>query len=531
MKKLLFVCSCFAAYTSLAQPTNIYQPAGSTTNFGKTAYDSFNYYVVNYPSLQLMKIDPTNTATLITTLTADPFQTMIWNDGKGIYPVANGSPFKLFDGTSAIDITGGQLPMAGYTTDKAITPDNFHKGNTTYFRTANKIYKTDFTSPASIQTLASVEYSVGTTEMQHTANSIFFSDVSVTSPAPNCIKRIDLNTGLVTKVDSAVSGTYDYGAVYNNDYYYCTPYDPSSVGNSKIIKISDNGTGTVLYTETATNKHFQRIIGVTPHGVIALLSTVSIGVEYVSVSGGVVTPLNFNTTANSLPCGNVGVGTSRTTKTLVYFNALDTLYTVSSTNTALWVTDGTIAGTRKIVGGTPATFAVNGLSTQFPGSAEHCDDDLYFSGQNGSAATRLIYVNGSTYAVTTNPFGLPNPATIRKTTSGILMIGSPLPTTSAEKAVYKANCGTTTGVEEINTGGSVSVYPNPANGLIHIDLLEAVKDYIVRITNQLGQVVYQQDHIKDNNTTVNLSGQATGIYFIQIMSAEKMYAVEKVVKQ
>ena len=531
MKKILLVLSCFACHAGYAQPSNIYQPSGSTTNFGKTAFDSLNYYVVNYPSLQLMKIDPGNTATLITTLTADPFQTMIWNNGKGIYPVANGSPFKLFDGTTATDISGGQLPMAGYTTDKAITPDYFHIGNTTYFRTANKIYKTDYTSPASIQTLATVDYPVGTTEMQHTANSIFFSDVVTTSSTPNCIKRIDLNTGLVTKVDSTVSGTYDYGAVYNNEYYCCTPYDPSSVGNSKIIKISDDGTRTVLYTETAANKHFQRIIGVTPNGVIALLSTVSVGVEYVSVSAGTATPLNFNTVADSRPCGSVGVGTSRTTASLVYFSALDTLYTVSSSNTALWVTDGTLAGTKKIAGGTPATFGVDALTTQFPGSAAHCDNDLYYSGQNGSAATRLIYVNGSSYAVTTYPYGVPNPATIRKTESGILLIGTPLPTTSAEKAVYKVNCGSVTSVEENKTSGAISVYPNPANGLINIDLQEPAQGLSIRIINQLGQVVYQKDNIMDHTTTVDLSNQATGIYFIKVMGADKIYAVEKVVKQ
>lgn len=531
MKKLLLLLTWLAHHDCDAQPTNIYQPSGSTTNFGKVASDSLNYYVVNYPSLQLMKIDPSNTATLMTTLTADPFQTMIWNNGKGIYPVANGSPFKLFDGSTATDISGGQLPMAGYTADKVINPDYFHKGNTTYFRTANKIYKTDYTSPASIQTLATVEYSVGTTEMQHTTNSIFFSDVVSTSSFPTCIKRIDLNTGLLTKVDSANSGSYDYGAVYNDEYYYCTPYGPSSAGNSKIIKISDNGTRTVLYTETASNKHFQRIIGVTPNGVIALLSTVSVGAEYVSVSAGVVTSLNFNTVANSRPCGSVGVGTSRTTKSLVYFRALDTLYTVSSSNNALWVTDGTLAGTKKIVGGTPTTFAADGLTTQFPGSAENCDNDLYFSGQNGSAATRLIYVNGSSYAVTTHPYGLPNPATIRKTASGILLVGSPLPTTSAEKAVFKANCGAITGIEENKTIGTLRIYPNPSKGFSTLEIQETMKNLTIKIINLTGQVIYQKDNIIDSKNSIDLSNQAAGIYFVKIMSADKIYAVEKIVKQ
>ena len=140
----------------------------------------------------------------------------------------------------------------------------------------------------------------------------------------------------------------------------------------------------------------------------------------------VATSLNLNTVSNSLPCGNVGVGTSRTAETRVYFETLDTLYTVNSTNKALWVTDGTLVGTVKVVGGPPTTFAIDNLSTQFTGSAEHCGDDLHFAGKNGSNATRLISVNGSNYTVQTNSFGLPSTQpSILKTASGIEMIGSP----------------------------------------------------------------------------------------------------------
>jgi hypothetical protein len=253
-----------------------------------------------------------------------------------------------------------------------------------------------------------VEYSVGTTEMQHTSNSIIFSDVVATSSAPSCLKRIDLLTGNITKIDSSTTGSYDYGAVFNDEYYYCTPYGTGSQGISSVYKVSDNGTKTLLFTETASNKNLVKIIGVTPNGVIAIIATTSVGAEYVSISSGVATALNFNTVSNSLPCGNVGVGSSRTTETLVYFETLDTLYTINSTNKALWVTDGTIAGTVKVVAGPPTTFGIDNLSTQFPGSAQHCGDDLYFAGKNGSNATRLIAVNGLSYAVQTNTFGLPS---------------------------------------------------------------------------------------------------------------------------
>ncbi len=519
MTKQLLTASILFCLTLIgyAQPTNIYQPNGSTTNFGKVTSDSLNYYVVNYPALTLMKIDGSNAATLVTTLTVDPFQTMIWNNGKGIYPVANGSPFKLFDGSVATDITGGQLPMAGYTGDKVISGDYFHKGNYTYFRTSDKIYKTDYTSATSIQTLAVKEntgFGGGINEMQHTANSIIYWEVTTSTVAPPQLKRIDLTSGNITKIDSSTTGSYDYGAVYNNEYYYCTPFGPGSVGVSKVYKVSDNGTKTILYTETALNKNLLRIIGVTPNGVIAIIATTSTGKEYVSISGGVATPLNFNTVANSRPSGDVGVGTSRTTNSLVYFVTLDTLYTVNSSNKALWVTDGTLAGTKKVFGGTPTTFAADGLTTQFPGSAEHCGNDLYFNGKNGANAERLIYVNGSNYNVTTYPIGsgVTTQPSFRKTASGITLVAAPNPTSSAAKAVYKVSCSAFSGIEE-NTSAQLlfDLFPNPTNGQITIKLPNDFENCKLTVHNILGELVYSKT-ISEQSAVINLELKP-GLYF------------------
>jgi len=533
MKKLLLFLALFVGIvTSISsQPTNIYQPNSNSTNFGKVAADSLNYYVVNYPALTLMKIDGSNKATLVTTLPADPFQTMIWNNGKGIFPVSAGLPFKLFDGTNHIDITGGQLPLAGYTGDKVIAADYFHKGKFTFFRTSNKIYKTDYTSTASIKTLATIKYNAGTTEMQHTTNSIYFQDIISNSVAPSCINRIDLHTGNVTKIDSSAYGSYDYGTVYNNEYYFATPYGPGSVGKSKIYKVSDNGVKTVIYSESASNKHFVRIVGVTPKGVIALLSTVNVGSEYVSVSGGIVTSLNFNTVANSRPCGNVGVGSSRTTKSLVYFGTLDTLYTVNSTNTALWVTDGTLAGTRKIKGGPPTTFEASGLSPQFPGTIEHCGNDLYFNGKNGANANRLIYVNGSNYIMQTYPYGLPNTQpSILKTASGIVLVGSPLPTSSAEKAVFKVSCSSITSInEKLLNDVSFDIYPNPAKDQITVSLSGKSRNYSLKIYNLLGENVYSQ-LLEEQAGSINLNLKS-GLYFVNVLDESGNKSTRKLILQ
>jgi hypothetical protein len=467
-KNLLFLVLLVGGFlNSYSQPTNIYQPNGNSTNFGKVSADSLNYYVLNYPALTLMKIDGSNTATMVTTLTADPFQTMIWNNGKGIYPVYNGLPFKLFDGTNQIDITGGQLPLAGYTADKVIFPDYFHKGNVTYFRTSNTIYKTDYTSATSIKTL----FSGSISEMQYTSNSIIFSGTGG-------LNRIDLTTEIVTNIDPI--GSSDYGTVYNNEYYYCTPYGSIALGKSKIYKVSDDGTKAVLYTETAPDKSLVRIVGVTPKGVIAIIATAGIGKgsEYFSISGGVATALNFKTNEDAQPCG-AAAGGSKTASSLVYFETLEETCSLGG-NRALWVTDGTLAGTKKVISGSPSTFEVAGLSSQIPGSAETCGNDLYFAGKNGANATRLIFVNGSNYTIQTYPNGLPSTQpSIRKTASGIVMVADDAKTYA--KAIYKVNCSSATGIKEyLSTQVSFDIFPNPANDQITVSLSGKSKNYSLK---------------------------------------------------
>lgn len=528
MKKLLFVFVFFYQLNGYSQLTNIYQPNGSTTNFGKVAADSLNYYVVNYPALTVMKIDGSNNATQLTTLTADPFQTMIWNNGKGIFPVAAGSPFKLFDGTNQIDITGGQLPMAGYTLGNVILLDYFHIGNTTYFRTNDKIYKTDYSSPSSIITLAVRQQTsgVGIMDMSHTTQSIIYQNIVLT--ATGVLKRIDLATGNITTVDSSIIGAtnYDKGIVYNNEYYYCTPFATASIGNSKIYKVSNSGIKSVFYSETSPTKYIRKVIGATPNGVIAVIADNTGANEYVSISSGVATPLNFGTFANSFPANNYAGGV--TTSSLVYFNAFDTTRAVA-VNNALWVTDGTLAGTKKIKGGPASVFNLSGLDQTLLGGAAFCENDIYYDGRNGSV-DGLIYVNGTTFTMQSYT-DLPNPVTIRQTASGILAI---LRTSNASstKAVYKVNCSSSTGFEEKNENMTgIETYPNPTNGILNIDLLNFYENAAtIIITNTLGQVVFKEN-INSKYSAFNINHLISGVYFVNVTDSKGNNAVQKIIKE
>ncbi len=532
MKKQLFILLAFSclALKSYAQPTNIYQPYGATTNFGKVTADSLNYYVVNYPSLELVKIDQSNTATVITTLTVDPIQSMIWNNGKGIFPVAVGSPYKLFDGTSHIDITGGQLPIFSYATDKIITLDYFHIGNTTYFRTTDKIYKTDYSSPSSIITLATRQSTtgVGILDMSHTTNSIIYQNIVLGTAG--VLKRIDLGTGNITTIDSSISGITSYakGIVYNNEYYYCTPNTAAAAGNSKIYKVSNSGIKTVFYNETNPSKLIRKVIGATPNGVIAVIADNSGANEYVSISSGVATSLNFGTFANSLPANNFAGGV--TTSSLVYFSAYDTTRALA-VNKALWVTDGTLAGTKKIKGGPSSTFAMSGLDQEYLGTFGSCGNDIYYEGKNGPTYDCIIYVNGTTFSMQTyNPQPTSSPVTMRQTASGILVIATPTSTTST-KAVYKMNCSSATDIaeNEVNNGNYI-VYPNPTSRFLNISSQVDNENCSVQILNSLGQVMFR-DQLENQNLKVDFSHFSAGIYFLSIKDSRGNVQIKKIIKQ
>ncbi|MES2681470.1 MAG: T9SS type A sorting domain-containing protein [Bacteroidota bacterium] len=68
-----------------------------------------------------------------------------------------------------------------------------------------------------------------------------------------------------------------------------------------------------------------------------------------------------------------------------------------------------------------------------------------------------------------------------------------------------------TGINELQSGEEISVYPNPSNGNFTIKSGVAM---ILSITNELGQIVKTVSLTENNKNEVNISGLSNGIYFI-----------------
>lgn len=63
----------------------------------------------------------------------------------------------------------------------------------------------------------------------------------------------------------------------------------------------------------------------------------------------------------------------------------------------------------------------------------------------------------------------------------------------------------------------VSVFPNPANSIVNIDISGIDADQMsVRIFNSLGKVVLHPRYLKNQTNQIDVSNLITGIYFIEI---------------
>ena len=91
-------------------------------------------------------------------------------------------------------------------------------------------------------------------------------------------------------------------------------------------------------------------------------------------------------------------------------------------------------------------------------------------------------------------------------------------TSKAYNIVY---CEQTDVVDENGGGTNVTVYPNPANGVVRIEGVVADE---VQVYNALGQVV----KTVRNSNEVSLEGLVEGVYLVRIRDKEGRIFLEKV---
>ena|SRR6218665_687902 len=73
-----------------------------------------------------------------------------------------------------------------------------------------------------------------------------------------------------------------------------------------------------------------------------------------------------------------------------------------------------------------------------------------------------------------------------------------------------------TGIDEKAMTAEVSVYPNPGNGEITVASDVQLKNATVKLIDLSGKTAFESSGISGNSFIFNVSGQAKGIYFVEI---------------
>ena len=103
-------------------------------------------------------------------------------------------------------------------------------------------------------------------------------------------------------------------------------------------------------------------------------------------------------------------------------------------------------------------------------------------------------------------------------------------TPSSRRLVYMfahASGSSTVGIEDIDLT-SVSVFPNPSNGVVNVEL-DATTDATVTVVDVLGQVVYaaNENFVAGERKVIDLSNNAKGMYILSV-EGEGVNTVERI---
>jgi len=87
----------------------------------------------------------------------------------------------------------------------------------------------------------------------------------------------------------------------------------------------------------------------------------------------------------------------------------------------------------------------------------------------------------------------------------------------------------TTGIDIIEFGNLVKIYPNPSTGILYLEIENpGNNDLSIKIINVKGQVIYIKNILTKLIEEIDLGNYAKGIYFIQVRS-DKYFKTEKLI--
>ena len=99
--------------------------------------------------------------------------------------------------------------------------------------------------------------------------------------------------------------------------------------------------------------------------------------------------------------------------------------------------------------------------------------------------------------------------------------------------MIRMNFAVVSSIEENIFEGKISVYPNPTNGILNLDMIKVTpSEYQIKITNILGEIIYvSSENISGiYNDVIDLSSYSKGTYVIQIKNKESVFTDKIVIR-
>ncbi|MCD4793548.1 MAG: T9SS type A sorting domain-containing protein [Bacteroidales bacterium] len=78
---------------------------------------------------------------------------------------------------------------------------------------------------------------------------------------------------------------------------------------------------------------------------------------------------------------------------------------------------------------------------------------------------------------------------------------------------------------------NITIYPNPSDGIYTVNLNTQNSNLKTKITitDLTGEIVYSENYIDNNEITINISTEKSGIYFLKFISDNKII-IKKIIK-
>ncbi|MES2589670.1 MAG: T9SS type A sorting domain-containing protein [Bacteroidota bacterium] len=471
--------------------------------------DSLNYYYFETNNSTLNSIDQFGAHTVLTTVpnVSASFQSVIiFNKGKGIF--GNSSP----NGTFYYLYNGVEIDTL-YESNAELKNDRIIIGDYVYYHDTKNIYKTNLNSVDEFQVLYNFPLA---TDFYGISNFYLFDNKIIFSESGNgesSTKSLNLAGNQIT-------------TLFSNDNI--------SKSSNSIILIEDPYFSSCKVWEMRENTPFELIYDGTLHpfqysitkfsgklGETILFDGHKNGVQMLlKLENGVLSPLNHGTDANSYP---TFVNSTYQAGNYVYFMAGDT----NSVNydfqiEALWVTDGTLSGTRKMINNpSPDLPEYLNLFNTSNNSNINCYNDLWI----GYNSDKLVHLNAESNLIEsfTNYKNVDGFYSLSNNDIAYFHSGDVF----GDRSINKISCSGSLAIKEIDLF-DFKLFPNPTNENIYLDFEDKLNVEIA-IFDLNGNKLYQAKNAQ-KNTEINLDKFASGMYIIE-MKNESFNAKKRFIKE